>query len=85
MNITRGSFLKGLLALPVAAMLPWSAPKAVTKSEPPKPQKLVGGGEFRKGDVITFSGVYEVNPVTKKSTELLKRFMVISEDPLRFI
>ena len=34
---------------------------------------------FKKGDVITFAGVYAVNPITKQSTGFLRQFTVTAD------
>lgn len=83
MTISRRSFIKGMAVLPVALMLPaLPAPKPE-----PNPVNIGGyaGRDFRKGDIVTFSGVYAEHPITKKKLPYLRHFMVVSEHPLKFI
>lgn len=43
---------------------------------------MTGSATIRRGTVITFAGVFEVNPITKASYNYLKRFVVTADATL---
>ncbi len=79
----RRSFLKFLGLAPVAiAAAPLLAKLTPVEAALPVQPKLKtftvtdGREQFAIGDVITFSGVMNINPMTHRSTGTLKRFVV---------
>jgi hypothetical protein len=88
--MNRRGFLQTLAAgLAGAALDPerllWT-PGAKTHFLPPPKgwERTASGVMFRVGDIVTFEGVYAVDPLTSRSTVQLRRFVVtarsISED-----
>ncbi len=76
----RRSFLRFLGLAPVAiAAAPLLAKLTPVEAVQPKLKTFTvtdGREQFAIGDVITFSGVMNINPMTHRSTGTLKRFVV---------
>ena len=84
--MNRRGFLEFLgLGAAVAAVAPQVVAKIVTAAPATPVTEAAGvvlGESFLVGDVITFGGVYNVNPMTGKSTGRLKQFVVTSESTI---
>lgn len=77
----RRAFLVGLASAVVGAVLPRSSGVAASSSA--IGSSVIGWGDempsLCKGDVITISGVYTVNPFTKVDTGRLCQFVVTAD------